>query len=368
MPRWIRPFVVLLVALGAGALLMAPMVSMEPRDLPVAVVDLDEGMETAAGRVSAGGQVAAAVQENDGDGMIEWVLLSSQTELDAALADGDVYAALVIPADFTASQAAAQQGAGEVSALRLVINEGKNPMVTSQLSGSLAALAPGSGVPVQTEYYDEVPESLGMLASFLPMVFMILTYISSYATGIVIRATFPLASTGRGRTVLVQLGLAAAAAAVVGVAASWVLSTMAPAAGLPVGDSAVFLAISSFALMTLVIGSVNWLGTAGMVVPVAMLVLGMGTADLPYEFLPAFWQDFVHPWNPLRFLADGGRALLFQGAGWWNAATPGMVITAVVGAVLVGTSVLTRRGRARETSHDSAGVAPSEHALSGSGR
>lgn len=336
---------VLLVALGAGALLMAPMVSMDPRDLPIAVVDLDQGIETAAGRVSAGEQVAATVQEDDADGLVRWIALDSQAELDDALADGDVYAALVVPADFTASQVAAQQGAGQVSALRLVINEGKNPMVASQLSGSLPALAAGSDVPVETVFHDEVPDSLGLLASFLPMVFMILAYISSYATGIVIRSTFPLGAERRGATVVTQLAVAAAAAVMIGGLASWILSVMAPDVGLPVGDAAVFLAISSFALMTLVIGSVNWFGAAGMVVPVLMLVLGLGTADLPFEFLPAFWQELVYPWNPLRFLADGGRALLYQGAGWWNVATLGLVVTAAVGTALVGTSPLTPRGR-----------------------
>ncbi|NHB84988.1 hypothetical protein G7085_11205 [Tessaracoccus sp. HDW20] len=78
-----------------------------------------------------------------------------------------------------------------------------------------------------------------------------------------------------------------------------------------------------------------------------ILLLGMGTANMPFEFLPAFWQDFVYPWNPLRFLAEGSRALLFQGAGWWNAATPALLVTALVGALLVLSSVFTpRRGKA----------------------
>ncbi|SNU01067.1 hypothetical protein SAMN06298212_10669 [Ruaniaceae bacterium KH17] len=104
--------------------------------------------------------------------------------------------------------------------------------------------------------------------------------------------------------------------------------------------SVLFLAIASFALMTLVIGSLNWLGMAGMVVPIAVLLLGLGTANLPYEYLPGFWQDWVYPWNPLRFLAEGSRALLFQGAGWWNPTTLGLIITAIVGVTLVGSSVL----------------------------
>jgi len=340
--RWTKPFLVLLAALGIGTLLMAPMVAMEPRDLPLAVVNLDEGVETPQGQVNAGEQVIEAIQSDDANGLVAWRALDDQAALDAALEDNDVYAALVVPADFGVSQAMAQQGQGEASPLRLIVNEGKNPMVTGQLSGSLSALTAGSDLPVETEYYHEVPDSLGLVASFLPMVLMILTYISSYATGVVIRSVFPLRATGRAARVATQLGVAALAAIAVGYLGSSILDAMVDLE-VSVPDVAPFMAISSFALMTLVIGSVNWIGLVGMAVPILILVLGLGPADLPFEFLPVFWQDFVYPWNPLRFLADGARAVLYQGAGWWNPATLGLVLTALIGIVLVATSVLTPR-------------------------
>lgn len=340
--RWVAPFAVLIAALGLGSLLMAPMVAMDPRDLPVAVVDLDEGADVAGTRVDAGAQLVATVVQGDADGLIAWTTLPDEPAATRALEDNDVYAVLVVPADFSASQVAAQQGAGAASPLTLVVNEGKNPMVTAQLSAPLAALAEGSGLEVVTEPFREVPDSLGLVASFLPMVFMILVYISSYATGMVIRSTVPLRDAGRGRAVGTQLLLAALAAVVVGWAGSWILTTMVDV-DLSVASSAAFMAVSAFALMTLVIGSTNWAGPAGMVVPVLILALGLGTADLPYEFLPAFWQDLVYPWNPLRYLAEGARALLFQGAGWWNSATPALLVTAVVGGVLTATSVLRPR-------------------------
>lgn len=345
--RWIKPFAVLLAALGLGALLMAPMVGMEPRDLPIALVNLDEGVSTAQGQLDAGAQVADAISGDDADGMIAWQPLSDQAALDQALEDNDVYAAFVVPADFSASQIADRLGQGEASPVTLIVNEGKNPMVTNLLSGQITALTAGSDLALVTQAHHEVPDSLALLASFLPMVFMILAYISSYATGIVIRSTFPLGATGRARTTVTQLAVAALAAIAIGIAGSAILTAMVDV-DLSVLDAAPFMAIASFALMTLVIGSVNWIGMAGMAVPVAILVLGLGTANLPFEFLPGFWQDLVYPWNPLRLLAEGARALLFQGAGWWNAATPGLVATAVVGVGLVTTSVLAPRRRARE--------------------
>ncbi|QNP55474.1 YhgE/Pip domain-containing protein [Tessaracoccus defluvii] len=344
-------------ALAAGALLVAPMAAMEPRDLPLAVVNLDQGFTTPQVTVEAGKQVAEAVSTNDMDGLVAWQQLDSQAALDEALADNDVYAALVVPADFSESQVMAQQGAGAAAPLTLIVNEGKHPMVTAQLSASLGGLAP-AGLPVEivTEAYHEIPEAIGLTATILPMVFMILVYIVAYAGGITVRGALPLDGAvttaasqpaHRVRRALLQLGIAVCAAIVTGATATWVLTLFAPDLTFHVAGAVTFLAIAAFALMTVVIGSVNWLGMGGMVVPVGILLLGLGTANMPFEFLPAFWQDLVYPWNPLRFLAEGSRALLFQDAGWWNAATPALVLTGLVGAVLVLSSVFTPRGRSR---------------------
>ncbi len=386
--RWLKPLIAISAALAAGTLLMAPMIGMEPRDLPLAVVNLDQSIETTQGTIDAGSAVADTVLGNDADGMIAWMTLDSQAALDDALENNEVYAALVIPADLSEAQASAQQAAaeagqqaaaeamqqgadmtaaqaaGETAAqqaaaaaardlppLKLIVNEGKNPMVSSQLGASLAGLTGASPLAIETEYHNEVPDSLGMVVTFLPMVMMILVYIASYAGGIVIRSTFPMGANERGKTITAQLTIAALGALITGFSAALILSAFVPDLTFTVGGAGLFLAIASFALMTVVIGSINWVGMVGMAVPVLILILGLGPADLPYEFLPSFWQHWVYPWNPLQFLANGARALLFQGAGWWNAATLGLVITAIVGSVLVATSALTPRGKPSPALH-----------------
>lgn len=396
--RWLRPFLVLIVALAMGTLLMGPMVGVNPRELPIAVVSLDEGTDSSEEQIQSGSEVAESVVGDDHDGMIAWQTFTSQEELDEALKNNEIYAALVIPANFSQSQAyllaeaetaaqeagaaaaaqvmqealaqgadaataqevaqeAAQEagqraaaevaadGAGGISPLTMIVNQGKNPMVTSQLAGSLSDLAGDSDVQIETEYHNEIPEEVTQVASFLPMVFLILTYISAYASGMVIRSTFPLGRAGRGKTIAVQLGVAAVISVLAGFATASILSGFVPELDLAVGQVGVFVAIGVFALMSLVIGSINWVGMVGMIVPIGILLLSMGTANLPYEFLPAFWQDWIYPWSPLRFIAEGARALLYQGAGWWNAATLGLVVTGIVGLVLIVTSAFTPRGR-----------------------
>ncbi|MBL3700737.1 ABC transporter permease [Leucobacter luti] len=339
--RWLTPFIAIAAALAAGALLMAPMIGMEPRDIPVAIVNLDQAVDTPAGAIAAGTAVAEAVQSADAEGLLAWRTLDTQHQLDEAMDATELYAALVIPEQFSAETVA-----GTPPPLQLIINEGKNPMVAAQLGSSVAALTSGAEFEIETTVVNEIPTALGTVATFLPMVMMILVYIASYAGGIVIRSTFSLGRQGRGRTVATQLVVAAIAAALTGFGAALILAGFVPELSFSVAGAGAFLTIASFALMTVVIGAINWVGMIGMAVPVLTLLLGLGPADLPYEFLPAFWQDWVYPWNPLQFLATGARALLFQGAGWLNAGTLGLAITAAVGTVLVVSSTRTPRGNA----------------------
>lgn len=346
--RWARPFIAVCAALGAGVLLVAPMVAMEPRALPLAIVNLDTGVQTPQGDVNAGEQVVTAITAGDEGGLLSWKHLDTQRAIDDALAQNEVYAALIVPADFSASQVKAKQGQGQADALTLVVNEGKHPMVTSQLSGAIDELTTGAGAPITVTSYNTIPAAVGQAATVLPMLFMLLVYIASYAGGIVIRSTFPLAGAAprRARTGAIQLANAAAAAAIVGIVTVAVTRAFVPALHFDHVGAAFFLALASFALMALVIGSINLVGMAGMIVPVAVLILGMGTANLPYEFLPAFWQDWVYPWNPLRYLADGSRALLFQGASGMNPATGGLLVTGLVGLALVAASLMKPAARA----------------------
>lgn len=101
-------------------------------------------------------------------------------------------------------------------------------------------------------------------------------------------------------------------------------------------DLALFVALASFSFQMLVLGSLDLLGMAGMIVPIGLLVIGMGTAYLPTEFLPAFWQDLVYPWDPLRFMADGHRGVPYMGQGFWNPSSPALLVVAAIGLGLMG--------------------------------
>ena len=328
---WLKPLLAVFAALGVVTLLMAPMMAIKPRDLPIAVANLDAGASTPQGELNVGDQVVAQLTGSNMNGMVKWVTYASQSEIDEALESNEVYGAFVVPADFTASSAAAQQGVGEAAPIIITVNQGKNPMISGQLSTAFNSMAAGD-LPVVQQVYHPIPAALGLSAMFLPMLFVLMTYVASLLGGVTTRSAFPLRATGRWKTLATQTGVAVLVAIVVGLTATWIVNSI-TGAGLPFTD------------FTILLGSMNWVGIAGVAVPALILVLGSTTASLAYEALPGFWQNFVYPWNPLRFLGDGVRALAFQDAGWWNAATGGLLAALAVGLVLMATSVLTPIGR-----------------------
>jgi X-X-X-Leu-X-X-Gly heptad repeat protein len=226
------------------------------------------------------------------------------------------------------------------SSIELLINQGKNPMVSSSLQSSLSSLPLPASVGIETEYMNPLPEEMGM--GFTHMVLMILTYISSYATAAVIANIFKLKRNSRvslGRSLAIQLGYAAVTSLVVGFAITTILR-FAVGESIPLVDTALFIAIASFSFQLLVIAALDWFGMIGMIVPVGLLILGMGAAYLPTEFLPEFWQQFIYPWDPLRFMVDGFKEILYMGQGFWNASAKVLTLVVSIGFVLLAANLL----------------------------
>lgn len=106
--KYAVPFAILLLMACLFSLMFYPMAHMELKDLPFAMVSLDEGVETSEGDVNIGSLVADNITQatgEDGQEMpLAWKSYDSQEALDHALADNELYGAIVVPADFSQSQ------------------------------------------------------------------------------------------------------------------------------------------------------------------------------------------------------------------------------------------------------------------------
>ncbi|MDR1712714.1 MAG: hypothetical protein LBR39_00940 [Coriobacteriales bacterium] len=111
--RYALPLVAVLVIFCVMSLVVYPILNAAPKDVPFALLNLDEGADTPAGYVNAGeaivenmtgGAALPAGQESP----IVWTVFDSQSALDEALENNEFYGALIIPAGFTADTAAAK--------------------------------------------------------------------------------------------------------------------------------------------------------------------------------------------------------------------------------------------------------------------
>ena len=84
-------------------------------------------------------------------------------------------------------------------------------------------------------------------------------------------------------------------------------------------DTALFLAISSFAFF-LMITAVLWVvGFKGIALFVLMLFFGAPLLALPSEMMSPFYHDWIYSWLPMRFMVEGLRELFFFRNGLtWN--------------------------------------------------
>lgn len=360
------PLVVPVVLVCMFSLMFYPMARMELKGLPFAVVCLDEGIDMPTGHVNAGEAMVEQLTDPDAGGVeeeadsesteggslmsadaVSWVEYGSQEELDAAFDAGEIYGAIVIPENFTLSQAA--QDVGEAN-LRVYLDKAKSPLIATQLQSGMSLMLARLGVGADVEvindggYADEDASPMsGMLllqVSLLPLV------LGSAVGALVLSRALRLGEGRRGRFAKLaqQLGVMVVASGVMALCA-YAAVIVVVGAEIPLATSVLFMWLAGFCVMLLVCGAADVHLALG--VSVVLLVMGLGnmTGVLPYETLPAFWQDWVYPWAPQRFIGDGLREVFYRGFGVLNAGTAGVATIGAVGLALGCLAALLPRGK-----------------------
>ena len=328
--KYLAPVGALLLALLLVTVITFPMLSMEVKDIPVAVFSQDEGMKTPGGTVNAGENMVKQITKS-GNKALDWDVLKSNQEVQDALDDGTYYAVFTIPKDFTKTAAA-----GGENALKVTLDQGKNPLVSNSLTGMLTAMSEKSGMKLQTEIIHSTAD-YGMLAMFLPMACIMFLYIGSLLTSLMttknVGLQYGAAKGGVGASYGIQLLYLICGALVLGFAAVCIIRGI-TGVELEIGKIGIMLAIIAGGIMLLTNGCINLFGTKGIAIPVLLFFLGMSLMSIPHQFLPGFWDAVVASWEPLRYFGEGLRALLYQGSGLWNCATVASIVLAAVGVAV----------------------------------
>lgn len=106
--KYVLPLGIIIAVACIFSLVFYPMANMEMKNLPFAIVCLDEGVETSEGDVNLGdlvvNKITESAAEEGEESPIQWTRLSSQEELDQAMSNNEFYGAMVIPCDFSQRQ------------------------------------------------------------------------------------------------------------------------------------------------------------------------------------------------------------------------------------------------------------------------
>lgn len=106
--KYVLPLGIIIAVACIFSLIFYPMANMEMKNLPFAIVCLDEGVETSEGDVNLGDLVVNKITESTAEegeeSPTQWTRLSSQEELDQAMNNNEFYGAMVIPRDFSQRQ------------------------------------------------------------------------------------------------------------------------------------------------------------------------------------------------------------------------------------------------------------------------
>ena len=339
-----------------------PIVNPKITDLPIAVVNQDKTDTTKAmvEKLKENSQINDKVS-------IKWEEVSTKDEAVDKMNNGEYYGALVIPENYEKSVASLSTPNAKVPEFTIVINQGKNSQLSTQVTQILTQIANKSGdaaslqiikkaeaanKPLPAKIVENLMKPVMVNVEYInttgdfssaPGVFFSPLWISSLIGSVLLltlgrKETY----TAKGRLLdkLIRLGFIAVASIVVGFLApnlvNWIL-------GVSVENytqTAGFLTIGAFAFMTLIFGTISWLGIVGAPLFVLMLFFGLPILSLAPEMLGSFYTQWVLPWLPMRMLYDGIKNMLFFNQGLWNSGTKDLVAVATVGVILILSSVL----------------------------
>lgn len=358
-------------------------------NMPLAIVNEDAGASVAGQRLNFGDEVLQAVVAPNpqlGDA-VKWTVLPDRDEALRQIGRDRAYAAIVVPADFSArvvaladprpdsrlaqievltnpasgSFAGAESQAIASAAIASVSKKTSDRLV-SLLDANSATVAPGAAPaladPVRAQITIAQPIGPKSARGLAPFYFAVILTLAGFIGANVVsvgvdfvagtihldvfasrlrRAPLKLSRLSVWRT---KLGLTLIMSVLAGVLETWmavgILGMDAPNA-FTLGLFAV-LGVAAIATVTLLF--ITAFGTAGLVLGVLFTtIFGVPSAGgvYPLEMAPPFFR-ILATWLPLRYMTDGARALLFfEGRGDAGLTAAIWVLVAyLLGAIVAG--------------------------------
>ncbi len=262
----------------------------------------------------------------------------------------------------------------EGGSLTVYLDYGKSPMIANSMKSSVGTMFAEQGMTANIEMLHDGKDAgegdeegsmanpmgtlMGLNVSIMPLAML------SVVGGLMLTRIFrrDKAHGAKGRAAVLGKQLVYAVVFTLAVAVvDYCMLTFIGGIEAEAGLIIPFTWLCSFCVLIAVMGLGNISFPLGALFGICAIAFGMSTGLLPYEAIPVFWQEWIYPWVPQRFVGEGLRSILYLGGGVINSGTSALLIYCAVGAVLMLLSVFIPGGlpgkmkeRLQERKHASA--------------
>ncbi|WP_110926863.1 YhgE/Pip domain-containing protein [Bacillus massiliglaciei] len=383
--KWLllAPIIAILV-MSLLSLTQIPSAKQGPKNLPIALVNEDTGVEIPnQGHANMGETIAANLEastkktEGNEDPAVKWISVSSAEKAMDGMDNQQYFGAIVIPKDFSQKQASLQTPNPSAPVIQAYVNQGMNQIaanaVTQILNGAADAINEKASAhlveglkkqnavltadqaaliasPISKEIHNvhetgtqgNAPASL-----FQPL------WMGSISAALILWNAMKKKRHNKATILAVQVLTAAAAAILVGFGLAWLAGSMLGFDIPAFTDTALFLALACFTFILMILAVLSWIGLAGMPIFILLLFFGGPLLAMAPEFMPVFYQDWIFSWLPMRFMTDGLRDLFFFSKEWnWNHPTAVLTCVAIGGVIVLALSLFKKKPETETIAQD----------------
>ncbi|KOP68291.1 hypothetical protein AMS62_25855 [Bacillus sp. FJAT-18019] len=340
---WLGVAIVLVVLILFGLAMMGSVLGSEPKELPVAIVVLDQPTELPSGGTLAVGKTIQEITGSDPTLPFVWHVVNSEEEAREGLDKREYYGALVLPADLSSGLLSLATSTPIQPNVKIIANEGMSTQASTIVTQTLGQTLRMISVELSQQLFDQIWEEKKQISietanalmtpmnvqeevihspgvnnasGNAPALLTQIMWIGSLVTGIVLflASKKAVAAGSRRWTVnVLQLivGLmivSIASCFIIWMASSWYGMEMANA-----GATWLFLWLAGSAFVLLQSSLLNWIGFRAMPLLVLLMFFSIPLLNMAPEFLPQMTRDWIYSWTPLRFAAGGLREVMYFG-------------------------------------------------------
>ncbi|MBJ7957036.1 DUF3533 domain-containing protein [Bacillus mycoides] len=366
----LSPVIALLVVF-IFSLTLFPTVQPKPKNLPIAIVNEDQGVEIPNQPKMNMGQTIVdnmkKTSKSEEEPAVKWVEVQNKEAVQKGLNNQEYYAALVIPKDFSTKQASLRTPQPSSPEVEIFINQGMNTAASTMAGQMLNAIVDNMNNTVRTQLLeglkakgatltaDQVSNVVTPITKKVtnvneigknsangnsPMSLFQPLWIASLASAAIIFIAISKTQVGTRKENFVlklkQIVTGAIATLVIGFGLTWIADGM---VGLNIPnftDTALFLSITSFCFFLMISAVLSLVGLKGIGIFALLLFFGAPLLALAPEMMSPFYQDWVYAWLPMRFMIEGLREIFFFGKGLaWNTPLTVLVWIGVVSVVII---------------------------------